>query len=480
MRASRPRTTDRARTALRLGWARRQVPGAALTREAAMRAVPTLLIPLLLAADASAGERVPAAGLTLELPALEGLKPVEVRNAQIAARWTGRLGASDLSIDVVVLDAAEFGFREPEDVLSTFEGHHVGQYEERGMRVVLGARDVVAGAFGYVPYASTVTADASTAQGDAGRLWIECGLSPTRGWAVLVEAFPVPDAAGVEAIEAFLTEGVVGEGEPRNWRWTDEEALARWVEFAPEGEEDDMKPPLRTQHYIILTNSSGGKKFAEKMEQCYATIQKTFPFPEAEGRRLMPVFLFTTPQQYHEYYAKIAGTTIEQAARSAGHAWRDYYATSYAAPGDPVHIHEATHQIFANRLVLGGGGSWFQEGVAEYIETRANDRNNAARLVKKERHTPLREFVVIPSLLQSAEVDIKGGDEAGDHYKQAALLIEFLRESKFAKKGFPDFVNAVGRVSRGDLAAIEGAVRRVYGCSLEELEAEWVAYCKKR
>ena len=80
----------------------------------------------------------------------------------------------------------------------------------------------------------------------------------------------------------------------------------------------------------------------------------------------------------------------------------------------------------------------------------------------------------------SAEEDTKGGDEAGDHYKQAALLIEFLRESKYAKQKFPDFVNAVGRVPRSDVPAIEAAVRRVYGCSLEELEAEWVAYCKKR
>jgi hypothetical protein len=144
-----------------------------------------------------------------------------------------------------------------------------------------------------------------------------------------------------------------------------------------------------------------------------------------------------------------------------------------------VHIHEATHQIFANRLVLGGGGSWFQEGVAEYVETRANERNDAARLVKKQRHTPLAEFVVIESLLMSAEEDIKGGNEAGDHYKQAALLIEFLRESDFGRKRFQDFVHAVGRTPSNDLPAIEAAVRQSYGCTLAELEAQWVEYCKK-
>ncbi|HVS17036.1 MAG TPA: hypothetical protein VMT18_00445, partial [Planctomycetota bacterium] len=105
------------------------------------------------------------------------------------------------------------------------------------------------------------------------------------------------------------------------------QVVARWVEFAPEGEEDDMEEPLRTDHFIVLTNSSGGKLFAKKMEECYATIQETFPFPEVEGRRLMPVFLFKTPQHYYEYYSKRANTTLEQAARSKGHAWLDYYAT---------------------------------------------------------------------------------------------------------------------------------------------------------
>jgi hypothetical protein len=59
----------------------------------------------------------------------------------------------------------------------------------------------------------------------------------------------------------------------------------------------------------------------------------------------------------------------------------------------------------------------------------------------------------------STEEDVKGGDEAGDHYKQAALLVEFLRESKFAKERFPAFVSANGRVPDNDVAAIEAPRR---------------------
>ncbi len=145
-----------------------------------------------------------------------------------------------------------------------------------------------------------------------------------------------------------------------------------------------------------------------------------------------------------------------------------------------MHIHECTHQIFKNRLRLGGGGSWYQEGVAEYIETRENDRNEVARLVKKGRHTPLREFVQLPSLLHSSEDDVRGGSKAADHYKQAALLIEFLSESKFAKAKFKEFLYTVGNLPRGNVELIDASFQDIYGVTIEGLDAEWQKYCKKR
>lgn len=440
------------------------------------------ILPLLLSAapHASAGEHLADPGLTLELPDLEGLARNERPGGDLVGLWAGRLGESEVQIQVASLDRAKFEVTEPEDVLALIENYHAERCEQSGFGLVLGPRDAVAGKFGHVPYAALVRADLRRSTAVDGRLWLMAGITEQRAWAIAVEALPQLDEAGTKRIEDFLSRGVTCVGQPRVWQWTDEEARLRWAEFAPEDAIKKLEKPVRTEHYIVLTNSSSGDKFGEKMEECYATIQKLFPFPEVEGRRLMPVFVFRTPDQYYAYYAKIAGTTLEKAKRSKGHAWRDYYATWYDAPQDPVHIHEATHQIFANRLVLNGGGSWFQEGVAEYVETRPNDRNIAARQVKKERHTKLVEFVAIESLLMSAEEDIKGGDEAGDHYKQAALLIEFLRESKFGKERFPAFVSAVGRVPRNDVPAIEAAVKRTYGCTLAELDAQFVEYCKKR
>jgi hypothetical protein len=260
---------------------------------------------------------------------------------------------------------------------------------------------------------------------------------------------------------AFLEGGVRYAGPERVHAWTDEEARARFLKDAPEETHDELEKLIRTKHYLILTNSSGGKKFAEAMEENYETIRSIYPFEEVEGRKLLPVFLFQNNSEYFEFTRKMTAT------------W-------YEAPQDPVHIHEATHQIFANRLGLTGGGSWFQEGLAEYVETRKNDRNAVATQVKKGRAMPLRELLTVQTLAFKGSDDIKGGNQAGDLYKQAALVIEFLRESSFGKEHFDRFVHTMGRAPRGDLDATAAVFREVYGVTLEELERELLEYCKKR
>jgi len=229
-----------------------------------------------------------------------------------------------------------------------------------------------------------------------------------------------------------------------------------------------------------MTNSSGGDKFSKQMELNYAIIQKVYPFPEVPGRRLMPVFLFQDPEEYFAFCVKQFEWGLDEARKSKGVASGDFYATWYEAPQDPVHIHEATHQIFANRLELRGAGSWFQEGVAEYIETKPNERNDAARRVKDGDHTPLREFMRLESLLMSSEDDKSGDSAAGLHYKQAALLIEFLRDSKFGKDKFLEWLHAMGNTPDNDLPAIEAVFQRTYGVSIAQLDEALVKYCQKR
>ena len=421
-------------------------------------------------------------GLTLTLPAeFTDLTKAPTGNEQLKGRWKAKLGESALEIDLYVLDSEQFGFAEPGDV-TEIALRNVRDPKRGDPLFWFEKTELVQGAFGWASFGSIGWGDLHDKSGEkvVGSLYLLGGLLQKHGYSVEVNAEPKLADDQAKVVLEFLRKGVAYKGVARDPKWTDAEARERWMRDAPKETHAKFEKPLRTAHYLILTNSSGGKKFAEAMEKSYTTIKKTYPFDDAPGQRLMPVFLFRTPEQYYDYYAKIANTSIEAAKRSKGHAWRDYYATWYEAPNDPVHIHEATHQIFKNRMYLFGGGSWFQEGVAEYIETSDNERNAIATQVKKGRYTPLTEFVQIESLLQSANEDDPKGDASGDHYKQAALLIEFLRESKLGKDKFPEFLRSMGRVPYGSLKAIDRTVSSIYGVDLVGLDAQFVEYCKKR
>lgn len=111
------------------------------------------------------------------------------------------------------------------------------------------------------------------------------------------------------------------------------------------------------------------------------------------------------------------------------------------------------------------------------MSTRRNERKGFARTAaRKGGFTAFREFVTIPSLLQSGGKSKTGENLAHNHYLQAASMIDFLRNSKFGKPHFDAFLKSVGRVRRGDVVAIEAAIQQVYEVDLAGLEAEWIDY----
>jgi len=442
------------------------------------------MLALVLAASAalaplqvSAGEiaRFPELGLELTLPAIE-LDEQRSESGQRKALWRGELEDCEVEIALIALARAEFHLAEPEDVTELIEENVRGK-DEPGFQ--FRERQLVAGPFGWVPYASLCAGELRAKDGSvAGSILVLGGLQESQAYVLEIRTSPAAGDAIRAPLREVLGKGVRCTGPVRDSKWTDEELGARWSEFSPPDAIEKFEKPVRTEHYVVLSNSPGAKSFSKKMEECYATIRKIYPFDEVAGRRLMPVFLFRTADQYYAYFAKIAEVSLEEAQRSKGHAWRDYYATWYEAPNDPVHIHEGTHQVFASRLRLHGGGSWFQEGVAEYVESRPNDRNEIARIVKEGQHVPLEKFVAIESLI-GVEEDVRGGGGASDNYKQAALLIEFLRESEFGKTRFPLFLQRVGRLPEKE-PALEETLREIYGVDLAGLDAEFVRYCKKR
>jgi len=426
------------------------------------------------------GEQVAGLDLWLDFPAtFEATSlPVEGR-ARIAAAWAGKCAGSAFELCVRELPAEEFELEEPQDVYE-----RILRIERRERpNFAFDEQRTLQGRFGFAPLA-ILARKLLTEEGSTKTLGVQfylCGVTDKSAYVVEMRIQPMPDAAGLASVNEFFAKGIAWKGKPRDPRWTDEEAFARWQLDAPGMKKLEKDKLLRTQHYVILTNASGGKSFGEKMEECYAAIRAVYAFEESPGERLMPVFLFRNPEEYYEFFKFQFNATLEEARRSKGVASGDFYATWYEAPKDPVHIHEATHQIFGNRLRLRGGGSWFQEGVAEYMSSVPNERNTAARTVKRNRHMPLAKFVEVRSLLFSSEEESKSGeDEASSQYELAAFLIEFLRESKFSRDKFSDWFRAVGAVPRNDVAAIEAATRATLGVDLAGLEAEWIEYAKKR
>lgn len=448
----------------------------------ASTALLALLFPATPGGDEPGGAKlqaIEALDMTLELPELEGMEGTGALSEQVLGRWTGRLSDSDLVITMFAGNAEQNGISIPEAVLMLVEDNAA---HDDGSVFRFDETELIEGAYGSTPYALVGRGVLRSDEGEArGSLLAMTGLAKGSFYSIEIEVTPVASKALTKELMHFFEKGVSYAGELADYEWTDEEAEARWRRDVPEDLADDMREVIRTDHYIFLSNASGGALYAKKMEENYRTIQKLYPFPESDQRRLMPIFLFRTPDQYFEFMAKVTGGTKEQAARTAGHAWLDYYATMYKSAVDPTHLHEQVHQIMANRLLLTGGGSWFQEGLAEYAETRKNERSGAAREVKKERHKRLPEFMQLQSLIYSTSGDnVKGGSEAGDLYKQAALFIEFMRESRFAKEGFERFMHEIGRVRRGDIQAIDAVVQAIYEVNLVGLDEEFVDYCKKR
>jgi hypothetical protein len=442
----------------------------------------SMLAPLARSAsdDPSAPHTFDDLGLTITPPKLDGMRFEESKVGQIRGSWRGNLGTLRLDIALIVLPNSEFGFAEPEDVMALIVDNLRDPQNHGDPNFKWDDASAITGPFGWVPVASLARGSLRKSTQVIGTRFMFCSMLEKAGYAIEVDTEPEAADAQIKAITEFFKKGIVYKGPTRDSKWSDAAVKERWEHDASESAQKHFKGAFRTEHYIILSNSDGAKLFAKKAEENYAAIRKAYPFDEIPGRKLLPIFLFSQQEEYYDFYEKIAHVTRDNAAKSKGHAWRDYYATYYDSPVDAVHIHEMTHQLFANRLHLGGGGSWFQEGLAEYMSTLKTERNVTASQVKKGRHVPVPEFVKIKSLLYSSKEKVTGEGGASDNYLEAALLIEFLKESKFGAAKFQSFTHAVGLLRGEDAESIEKAVQGVYGVDLKGLDDKWIEYCKKR
>ncbi len=406
---------------------------------------------------------------------------------QLLGSWAGELGRSRVRIEARVFANKDFRINTPRDILGISESHYQGLMKKDSGTSSRSRDEVwrfdrdhfIPGPYGYAPYTIIGEKLDKTAK-PARTVLCMGGVGKRLSYAIEVLATPPLDEVGLAKMLAFLKDRVRYDGEVYNREWDEDEVERRWQRDVPDKLQDDLEA-FRTKHFLILTNSSGKKKFAKELEKSYEAIKQMFPFEEREELRLLPIFLFRTNDQYYDFCVKTLGWTRDAARDSKGVAWMDFYATWYEAPKDPVHIHELTHQLFENRLYLGGGGSWFQEGVAEYMSTTKTERKQFKRLVKKAKYVPFDEFLLRRSLLgSSGDTRVDGTDPTTEAYLQAACIIEFVHRSKWSGGKLQDFIHAIGSTGYNDLAEIDAALQRVFGVDVAGFEQQFVKYWTKR
>jgi hypothetical protein len=434
-------------------------------------AIAFALASLLPSVDPAAGTlNVPEAGLTFKMPPLEKVALVPSDDPLRLRLVRGWLGEKRIEISVWLFPVERFALAEPLDL--------VDESERRFTELSVGKsfefteRQEFEGAYGYLSYAEFATGDLVRAADPTGKTTIAMAAFVTEKGACSIEA--VLDGAVTESdrqvIREALTQGVALAGKPRDPRWTYDDLVQRWERDVPEKvRKDPMKPVARSAHFIVLTNSASGDAFAKKMEEHCAKVVAAYPIPERKGRRLLPILLFKSKEDYVRFcdaQKNGAGATTK------GFAAKDFYATWSESPGDSVHLNEATRLVFRNLFGLAGGGAWFQDGIAGSMSTKREDRNGVAKSVAKGKALHLKE-------LMQAGPSAAGGDPR-DRAVEAALLIEFLRESEATKAKFLEFVAKVGAAPRHSITETDKALRASLGTSVDELDVALTDWCVKR
>jgi hypothetical protein len=114
-----------------------------------------------------------------------------------------------------------------------------------------------------------------------------------------------PAAEDATALVAAVEKCGTYEGKPREAKWTDEEATAYWKEDRARGDREEAReaPAQRALHRDHELDSA--RAVCKKLETKYAAIKKILPFEEAKGRRLLPILLFRTDDDFQTFYRHV-------------------------------------------------------------------------------------------------------------------------------------------------------------------------------
>ncbi len=424
--------------------------------------------------------------LKLDFSGLEDVQGDLQRSGQQRGRWTAKYEGTPVTIDLGALTVKDgFDFEGPGEISMIVGNHRGNALRKKGGSYTFEISKPLEGSFGYVPYGWLASHETNTGTKKDGYDILVGGVTKAGAYFLDIKIKARFSDKDWAKFEKWAIGAIEYTGEVMDPNWTEKDEESRWERSMPESTEGNSNNHvLRTKYYIVFTNvgKSTVRSFGDQIDENYEKVRSVYPFEDMPGQKLLPIFYFVNKSEYIDWCVKNISWTRKQAERSGGVASGDAYSTYHQAISAGVHIHEQTHQIFKNRLHLGGGGSRFQEGVAEYISVKQGELSEIKQLAKKGRTQPLAELFTVPSLLQSAAGASRktGGSVAGAAYAQAASVVEFVKHSKFGRDKFLDWVHAMGGVGRGDLPAIRRGITRVYGVTLEEFEKEYVDYWKAR
>lgn len=423
--------------------------------------------------------------LKLDLSRFESL--VRKDSKDFKAEWTAKLGASDVRLVLRVTPSADYGFLEPEDVVEAWRDDMQDPDDQYGEAKVLDFTfDVVhclPGAFGAAPFLA-VTRAAVQKKDDASvksSLFLICGLLADKGWALRVDVQPTLDKDAATALGAFLEKCAHYDGKTREPKWTDAEAQAFWQKMAPESTQKKAEKPVRTEHFIVLNDIPSANQFAKKLEAHYAAVKKVLPFEDLKGRRLLPVLLFRTEDEFHLFYTNREKLDPTAEVDESGEAAGTWYATSFDNDDEQEQLLDVAKQIIVNRVRCWSACMWFRSGLRWYIASKPVDRVEGMRFVKKGKHTPLEKLLQNGAWgAQDRKRAKKGVSDEGDYWDQSAMWMEFLHEAPGVKDHFAQFVATLAPIRDGEMARVAAALQSVYGMSTAALEAKFAEYFQKK
>ncbi|MFN0241369.1 MAG: hypothetical protein ACKVWV_00595 [Planctomycetota bacterium] len=426
--------------------------------------------------------------IELTLPALTELAPATPELDTCKGEWLGKLGSSEARVQLFVLEKDDYDFFEPEDVVETWrdsirdpEPDAEGKHHEFAFEPTR----CVAGTGGCTPIVATAQG-LKTSKTDAAQKYavvLVGSLLPGHGWTVRADVSPPPAADALRAFVAELEKCVTYKGKPCDPKWTDEEAKKFWQSIAPESTWKKFEKPTRTKHFIVLTNSTSPGPFVKKLEGWYSSIAKIVPTDELEGRKLLPIVLFRTDDDFQNFYREHFQMEPGDNVRETSILIDDFLATSCDYDDEYERLLDLSKQALHVRARARHGNLWLRQGLRTYAATKPRDRSPLHKAVKKERYMELAKLLV------DADWNLNPDDARYDkppltndagYWSQSALWIEFFVEGPWPKDSFSRLIRVVGTIPGDDHEGILTAIESLYGMKLEQLQKKWIEYFSKK